>query len=257
RTGRIRTCGAGTTAGRCTTCPTPCPACSGGWPGRAPGGRSGEVDADAAAGQLVHVDVEVVDLAEDLGGHHLGGGPLGDHPAVLHRHDHVGVAGGEVDVVHHDHDGLAVVLGHAAQAAHHLHRVAHVEVVERLVEQHVVGVLAEGHGDERALPLPAGELVEVPVGEVGELEVPQRLVHEPVVLGGEPAPGVREPAERDELAHGEPDRHVVVLAEDGQAAGEALGGGGGDVHAVDGDRALVGGQQPADDRQQGGLAGAV
>src|SRR5690606_27251535 len=80
---------------------------------------------------------------------------------------------------------------------------------------------------------------------------------ESVVLGGEPALGVREPAEGDELPHGEPDRHVVVLAEDGEPPGEPLGGGGGDVHAVNGHGALVGGDQAADDRQQGGLARAV
>ena len=31
----------------------------------------------------------------------------------------------------------------------------HVEIVERLVQHHVVGVLADGHGDERSLPLTA------------------------------------------------------------------------------------------------------
>ncbi len=51
---------------------------------------------------------------------------------------------------------------------------AHVQVVERFVEQDVIGVLAQHHGDVGALALAAGQLVQVPVlqrgGEVEELD---------------------------------------------------------------------------------------
>ena len=87
--------------------------------------------------------------------------------AVLHRADVVGVVTGEVDVVEDDDDGPAHLGRGPAQVLHHLHRVLHVEVVQRFVEQHVVGVLRQHHRHIGALPLPAGELVDEPVLEFG------------------------------------------------------------------------------------------
>jgi hypothetical protein len=78
------------------------------------------------------------------------------------RADVVGVVAGEVDVVEDDDDGPSHLDGGPTQVLHHLHRMLHVEVVQRLVEQHVVGVLGEHHRDIRALPLTAGELVDEP-----------------------------------------------------------------------------------------------
>jgi hypothetical protein len=69
--------------------------------------------------------------------------------------------------------------------------VAQVEVVERLVEEHRLGVLAEHHRHERPLPLTAGELAEEAVGEVTQAQVVERPLHVRQVLGGGPSLGVR------------------------------------------------------------------
>ena len=66
-------------------------------------------------------------------------------------------------------------------------RVPHVEVVERLVEQHVVGVLAEHHGDEGPLALAARQLVEEAVGQLVEVDVADRALDELGVRGRQAA----------------------------------------------------------------------
>jgi hypothetical protein len=203
----------------------------------------------------LHVDVE--DLAQQLRRHQLLGGARRDQLTVAHRHDPVRVAGGDVDVVHHEDDRAPELVRETAQHPHHLHGVPHVQVVERLVEQDVVGALAHHHRDVGALPLAAGELVEVAVGQGTELEPLERLLDQPAVLGGEPATGVREATERHELAHGEPDGHGVLLAEHRQPPREDGAGRPGDIHAVDEDPAGVGRQQARGDGQEGGLPGAV
>ena len=70
------------------------------------------------------------------------------------------MVGGDVDVVEHDHDGPTELVGQPADERHGLSGVAEIEVVERFVQQDVIGVLGQDHGDVGPLALPAGELVE-------------------------------------------------------------------------------------------------
>jgi hypothetical protein len=93
-------------------------------------------DADPPSGQLVHLDLDVEHLAQQLRRHQLRRRAIGGQPALPQRDDPVGVAGAHVDVVHDEDDGAAQLVGHAAQHPHHLDGVPHVEVVQRLVEQH-------------------------------------------------------------------------------------------------------------------------
>ncbi len=58
----------------------------------------------------------------------------------------------------------------ATQVLHHLYGMAHVEVVQRFVQQHDVGVLGEHHGNVCALPLPARQLVDGAVFKRSEIE---------------------------------------------------------------------------------------
>ena len=82
----------------------------------------------------------------------------------------VGIGGGLVDVVQHHHGGAVVLVGEALQQLHQVARIIHVEVVERLVEQHIIGALAKHHCNHGALALAAGKLGEVAFGKRLELE---------------------------------------------------------------------------------------
>src|SRR5690606_23757879 len=145
------------------------------------------IDADELAADRVHFDVDLVDGPHDLGGDDLGRRALVGELAVLHAHHVVGVDRGEVDVVQHEDDGLAKFGGGATQEPHHRNGMLHVEVVERLVEQHVVGVLRQHHGDKGALALAARDLVEEASREVLEPEIGKRLVDVTLVLDREAA----------------------------------------------------------------------
>ena len=107
--------------------------------------------------------------------------------AVLHGDDVVGVVRGVVDVVQDDEDGFAVVVHRLSQVRHQVARVVHVEVVQRLIEQDVVGVLGEGHGDQRALALSAGEGVDVGVAQFTEVKVGERVFDDVVVVAARAA----------------------------------------------------------------------
>ena len=114
------------------------------------------------------------------------GGPGRHDPPLAHGDQVVGVAGREVEVVQHHHDGGAAGLVEVGEQVEHLDLVGDVEVRRRLVEQQQVGLLGQGHRDPDPLALAARELVDEPVGEVegvGELE---RLGDRLLVLGRPP-----------------------------------------------------------------------
>ena len=71
----------------------------------------------------------------------------------------------------------------------------HVEVVQRLIEQDVIGVLGEGHGDQRALALSAGEGVDVGMAQVGEVKVGEGAVDDVAVVRARAAAMVGEAGE--------------------------------------------------------------
>ena len=91
-----------------------------------------------------------------------------DDRALRHDDEVVAVADREVQVVQHHHDRAAQFLVQLVDEVEHLDRVGEVEVGGRLVEQQDVGALCERHRDPGALTLPAGELVESAVGQVGD-----------------------------------------------------------------------------------------
>ena len=126
---------------------------------------------EPVAVDLVHGDLHPEHLGEDVGAHDLRGGAVDDDPAVPHTDDPVAVARGDVDVVEDDDDGAVEVVGGPAQQSHRRRRVAHVEVVERLVEEDEVGVLREDHGDVGPLALTARQLVEEAVAHARQVDV--------------------------------------------------------------------------------------
>ena len=131
---------------------------------------------------LQHFHVHVVERADVFAGEDFVGGAAVADATVLHGDDVVGVVRGVVDVVQDDHDGFAVVVHRLAQVRHQVARVVHIEVVQRFVQQDVIGVLGEGHGDQRALALSAGEGVDVGMAQVGEVKVGEGAVDDVAVV---------------------------------------------------------------------------
>ena len=70
----------------------------------------------------------------------------------------------------------------AGEEVEHFDLVGEVDVGRRLVEQHRLGVLGERHRDPRALALAAGEVVDEPVSQVGQVRLLERRVDVLLVL---------------------------------------------------------------------------
>src|SRR5687768_8451817 len=78
------------------------------------------------------------DVGHDVGVQHLRGSTLGHDRAVLHRDDVVGVAAGQVEVVHDDDDRGATAQVQVGQQVEQLDLVVDIEVGRGLVEQQQV-----------------------------------------------------------------------------------------------------------------------
>ena len=207
--------------------------------------------------QVLHDDVHVEDLTQHLAADDLRGRPGRDDGTVPHGHDVVGVGGGEVDVVQHHHHRLAELVDRTAEQGHRVGGVLHVEVVQRLVQEQVVGVLGQHHAEKGTLALPAGELVEVPVAEGPQVDPLQRLLGDAVALRRESPVAVGEATETHQVDHGQPGGDVVVLPQDRQLPRHLVGRGPEHVEVPDDHMTAVGGEHAGHDRQQGRLAGTV
>lgn len=186
-----------------------------------------------------HFHVHVVERADVCAAQHFVGGAAVADAAVLHGDDMVGVVRGVVDVVQDDEDGFAVVIHRLAQVRHQVARVVHVEVVQRLIEQDVVGVLGEGHGNQRALALSAGEGVDVGVAQVGEVKVGEGAVDDVAVVRARAATVVGEAGEGQQLFDGEAAHEAGLLLQDGEFARNGAAVAGRDVEGIDADAAAL------------------
>ena len=119
------------------------------------------------------------------------GGPNSMTLTLLHSADVVGIVSGEVDVVEDDDDGPPHLCCGSAQVTHHLHRMLHIEVVQGLVEQHVVGVLGKDHRHVGPLSLTAGEFVDEAILKVIELQEVDRLRDDLLIVRSSDAPWSR------------------------------------------------------------------
>lgn len=191
------------------------------------------------------------------GGENVVGLALHGDLAVFHGDDVVGVGGGLVDVVQYDDGGALVFVGQPAQDLHEAAGMIHVEVVQRFVQQNVVGALAEYHGNHGALALAAGKLGQVAVGEVLQVELGKRVFDNGFVVFRRPALVVGIAAEHEQVAHGNAAHDAVFLGEDRERAGEFGGGGGFDVFACVADVAVYQRLKPRHKGEEGGFACAV
>ena len=132
-----------------------------------------------------------------------------------------------------------------------------VQVVGGLVQQDVLGVLGDDHGDHGPLALAAGQLVDELVLHLLQFHVGDGPVDDGLVLGGEAPAGVGEAAEGHQLPDGELHLDLIALGEDGQALGQLLALPLGDVPALKVHQPGVPGDEPGDDAHDGGFARPV
>ena len=176
---------------------------------------------------------------------------------MLHGDEVIGVVCGVVDVVQDDHDGFTVVVHRLAQIRHQVARVVHIEVVQRLIEQDVVGVLGEGHGDQRALALSAREGVDVGVAQVGEIKVSEGAVDDVAVVCARAAAVVGEAGEGQQFFDGEAAHEAGLLLQDGEFARDGAAVTCRDVEGIDADAAALQRVEAGDEREQGAFTSAV
>ena len=120
------------------------------------------------------------------------------HPAVFHHDDPIAERHGlDLVVGHVDGGGLEAVV-QALELDAHLHPELGVQVGQRLVEQEHLGMADDGASDRDALALAARELARLALEQLLDAEDLGRLVDAFGDLG------------LGELAHLEPERHVVV-----------------------------------------------
>lgn len=66
----------------------------------------------------------------------------------------------------HHHDSLVQRPDRRSQGQHHGAGILHIQIVQRLIQQGVIGLLGQNLRHKGTLPLTAGELIEKAVGQV-------------------------------------------------------------------------------------------
>jgi len=128
-----------------------------------------------------------------------------------------------------------------------------VEVVSRLVEQQVVGVLGERPRDQHSLLLTAGQLFVAAAGEVFNARLAQGVNRQGAIEGGvalESGP-VRQAAEQHHVGHGQRDPRRRLLRDHADPAGDRALGQRSDWHVVEADQAGPGAKRRIERAQQG------
>lgn len=160
---------------------------------------------------------------------------------------------------------LEVVCGHQGGLALAAQPVEHtgddlaaggVHGAQGLVEQQQVGVLHEGAGEQGALLLPARELADLPIGQLGEPRLIEHLGHAlPVGCPRPPQPAEVDVAPGEDEARDGDGEAPVDLTAPGQVGDPVVAG----AHRppIDADCPGLGPQQPRHCLEQGGLARAV
>ncbi|MNS61548.1 hypothetical protein D3C72_945780 [compost metagenome] len=179
------------------------------------------------------------------------------HGAGLHGNDVVRIIGGEIDVVDHQDYRAALLVAQAAQRAHDLHGVLHVEIVERLVEQQNVRLLGDRHGQEGHLALAAAQLIDVGKAQIVQRQKGDGRVDRLPVLRRQVTPAVGKAAEGDQLFHRQAQMKIGRLAQGGHQSRIVLDFDGRDAAPVYRNLAAIRLLQARDEHQQGGLAGAI
>lgn len=176
--------------------------------------------------------LDAEDRADDLGIEDLLRRAVRDEMSIVEHADRVAGPRREVEIVQRDQDR---VIGCPHQVEQ-FELVGDVEMVRRFVEDEHGRVLGEGSGEEHALAFPAGELREVPVGQVAGTDASEGVMCEGDVVVGvaTEASAVWDAPEEHEFEDGDLELFAVFLRHDRDASGElstAERGGGGAVVA--------------------------
>ena len=177
--------------------------------------------------------------------------------SVFHGDDVVCVGGGLVDVVQDDDGGALVFTGQPLEQLHEGAGVVHIEVVERFVQEDVIGALAEDHGNHGALALSAGEFGQVAVGEAVQLELGKCVFDDGEVFGSRSALVVGITPEHEQVANCDSAHDAVFLGQDGERFCQLGGRRGRNIFAGVADAALLQRAEARHEREERGFAGAV
>jgi len=203
-------------------------------------------------------DGELVDGAEGFGPEDFIRSAGGGDGAVVQKNELVGEGGAEIDVVGGEDHGQLLLLRELAEKFKQIDLVVEVEVGVGFIEQEHARFLDETAGEEDALTLAAGEVVDGAMEEVGEVEEFGSFLDDiHVVLGfeAEDLP-VGSAAKAQVIADGVGGVVGWGLGEIGDAAGECFAGPVVESAALPEDGA--GGAEVAEeDFDEGGFSGAV
>ena len=170
--------------------------------------------------------MKFVDGRQGFGPENAIGDTGGGDGAVVQQDELIGEGGAEVDVVRGEDDGELLLAGELAEEFEEIDLVVEVEVGVGLVEEQDARLLDEAAGEEDALALAAGEVVDGAREEVGQVEELGGFlddVHVVVGFEAEDFP-VGSAAEAQVIADGVGGVVGWGLGEIGDAAGEFFAG---------------------------------
>jgi len=211
-----------------------------------------------AGGSVEADDGEFVNRAEGFGPENFVGGSAGGDGAVVEKNQLIGEGRAEVDVVGGEDHGQLLLAGELAEEFEQIDLVVQIKKRIGLIEKEDARFLDEAAGEEHALALAAGEVVDgagEQIGQIEELGVFLDDIH--VVLGFEAKDfPVGSAAESQMVADGVGGIIGGRLRQIGDAAGEGFAGPVVQSAALPGNRA--GGAEVAEeDFDEGGFAGAI
>ena len=176
----------------------------------------------------------------------------------MHRQQPVGDADHLAAVGRHD-QGLAALPGEPVEQLDHGTRRVEVEVAGRLVGEHQVRVVDQGAGQGDPLLLAARQRLRVRAGAIAEPDLGEEI-ERAIAIGG-CGPAVELQRQQQVLGYGQGRDQVERLEEEADVAAPEPGPGGlverVQSDSVDADRAAVGPVEPAEQVEQGRLAGAA
>ena len=88
---------------------------------------------------------------------------------------------------HQDHC-FSQLVTETADDFHHIGSMVDIQVIGRLVQKYILGVLGNDHGDHGPLPLASGKLVNEAVLEALQFHVGNGPVDDLLILQGDPVP---------------------------------------------------------------------
>ena len=111
---------------------------------------------------------------------------------------------------------LAQLIAQAADDAHKVGCMVNIQIVGRFIQQDILGVLRNDHGNIGALPLTAGQFIDELLLKIAQFHVGDSAVNDLVVLLGQPSAGVRKAAKRNQFPDSQLHLDIVGLGQDGE-----------------------------------------